>query len=437
MFFDITFVSFKLLESVLTNVPKYETLKINTTLSCIGTTGALCGDVSVNARYSVELSLLNWWDLAWPYRKQILINETSGIQRTNDVINVNVTGLHDIDSCLNDTRVVHLSGGVSTEVVSQIISGDNSSWCEYMFLGNISANATNENNFHIYYGTDNGDPEYVSSIVSTNDSVNWDIDTGEVTWQYKWTGGDSGGPWRSFMTTPSGKKVSSIGSTSGDDSFQNADPFVSFAKISDGPIYQVYNLQSTMRGNQTMKVYAEQNWYEINNTYDCQAACNDYWIIGIEGVDTSARSWYDMTSSTTSALRNANKWFFVDGNNPKTWGIGVILSGVDDRPFNGATATTSTLAFNTGVDGFYLNNFIYTGGWPYWVFTGDNNTQSANQTWYEIHDPIDKSKTGVGIEESFYYIIINTTYDTPMYTNGSQPLTCNFLTEGNFLATKR
>ena len=419
------------LENVLTNVSKYDPLKINTTLSCIGTSGALCGDVSVNARYSVELSLLNWWDLAYPYRLQILINETSGITRTNVPIIINVTSLHDITNCLTDTRIVHLSAGINTEVVSQILSTDNSTWCEYVFLGNVSANASNENRYYVYFGVDIGDPNYVSSIVSTNDSTKWDMDNGLVTWQYKWTGGDSGGPWRSFMTTPSGRKVSSIGSTSGDDSFQNADAFVSFAKVLDGPIYQVYNLQSVMRGNQTMKVYAEQNWYEINNTYNCVAGCNDYWIIGIEGVDTSARSWYDMTSSTATGNRDANRWFFVDGNTPKTWGIGVILSGVDDRPFNGATATTATMNFATGVDGFSLNNYIYTGGWPYWIFTGDNNTLDANMTWYQIHDPIDNSKTGIGIEESFYYNIINTTYDTPMYTNGSQPLTCNSLTEGN------
>lgn len=419
------------IETSLTNISKYETLKINTTLSCIGTTGSLCGDVSVNARYSVELSLLNWWDLAYPYRLQILINETSGIRRTNVPIIVNVTNLHDITNCLTDTRIVQLSLGVNTEVASQILSTDNSSWCEYVFLGNVSANASNENNYYVYFGLNNGDPAYTSSIVSTNDSTKWDMDNGLVTWQYKWTGGDSGGPWRSFMTTPNGKKVSSIGSTSGDDSFQNADPFISFAKVLDGPIYQIYNLQSTMRGNQTMKVYAEQNWYEINNTYNCVAGCNDYWIIGIEGVDTSARSWYDLTSSTATADRSASNWFFIDGNTPKTWGIGIILSGVDDRPFNGVSAITSTLAFNTGVDGFYLNNFIYTGGWPYWVFTADNNTVDANITWYQIHDPIDNSKTGVGSEESFYYTIINTTYDLPMYTNGTQPLTCTALTEGN------
>lgn len=415
-----------------TIVSRYQTLKVNTTLSCVGTTGSLCGDVSVNARYSVELSLLNWWNLAYPYRKGILINETSGVTRVNDPIIVNMTGLHDITSCLNDTRVIYLDSGINTEIKSQILSGDNSTWCSYVFLGNVSANAVNENRYYVYYGSNNGNPDYISSIVSTNDSLKWDLDNGLISWQYKWTGALGGGPWRSFMTTPSGKKVSSIGSTSGDDGFQNADAFVSFNTTVDGPIYKEYLLKSNLRGNQTMKVYAEQNWYEITNTYTCISGCNDYYIVGIEGVDTSSRSWYDTTSSTATGLRNANKWFFIDGNTPKQWGIGVILSGVDERPFNGTNSTNPQLQFSTGVDGWYVNNDAYVGGFPYWVYTGDNNTIDSNNTYFEVRDPINLNRTGSGTEQSFYYTIISTTPGTiPMYTNGSQPLTCSALTQGN------
>jgi len=93
----------------------------------------------------------SWWNISWPKRKPIFINETASTGRVNRPILVNLTvPLGDIWSCADEIRVI-ADNDLSERAVN-IISGDDVSYCNFIFNGSVSSGAVNEQNYHIYYG---------------------------------------------------------------------------------------------------------------------------------------------------------------------------------------------------------------------------------------------------------------------------------------------
>ena len=406
------------------NLSKNELFNIYANVSCIGTYGALCGDIILYSLRSEDLLGLEWWDENYPHRRVIQVTESSALTRTNVPITVNVSGLQDIDNCLNDTRIVSNWSGTQQEIKSQILSGDNNTWCEYVFIGNVSSGATNEGKYFVYYGYDSGDPSYVSDISSTDTAAGWTLSNGLISWAYSWTGARGGGPWRTAITTPSGVSLSSRAGY-GDDGFQNADVFSSFTQTVYGPVYNEFELVSGMRGTQTFRVYAQQNWFEITNEFITAVDLNDYHIIGIDTATAAGYFWYD--TSTGTGMRTASNYFFVtDGANNR--GIGVVVSGVANQPFRDG----SSLDASTTVRGWYVNDDPFYGNYPYWVFTADDRATDAPDAVTNIRDdPMDESATSFGSQEDFRYYPISTVVGTsPMYTTDSQPQYCNGLISG-------
>jgi len=122
---------------------------------------------------------LIWWNTSWPFRKQIFLNQSAGVNRSNWPVTVNITSLTNISTCINSTRIVSNISGSQQEITSQVLDGDNSTWCEIVFLADVGASASNENNYFVYYGFDGGAPTYTDPI-STDFSIGsyWNVSNG-------------------------------------------------------------------------------------------------------------------------------------------------------------------------------------------------------------------------------------------------------------------
>ncbi|MFH0876366.1 MAG: Ig-like domain-containing protein [archaeon] len=92
----------------------------------------------------------DWWNSSWEKRKPIYLSNALSEPKIDMPIYVNITGLGGyIRNCENETRVVSTITGVA--VPFNIYGGDNSTYCDIIFIGNISALAINESNYYFYY----------------------------------------------------------------------------------------------------------------------------------------------------------------------------------------------------------------------------------------------------------------------------------------------
>jgi hypothetical protein len=92
-----------------------------------------------------------WFNITFPYRKPIYINETQGLARTDKPLPVNVTvpyGL--LTSCREQLRVVDDS--TLLEVAFNVIGGDDANYCYIAINASVAASAVNSQNYHVYYG---------------------------------------------------------------------------------------------------------------------------------------------------------------------------------------------------------------------------------------------------------------------------------------------
>lgn len=98
----------------------------------------------------------SWWNEDWPHRIELNLTEIIGISRTDYAVIKNVTFSKGISNCPKEIRVVQCINEKSSncfgqkEIPFNILSGDNSSWCEIEFPINLSANSWR--NYYIYYG---------------------------------------------------------------------------------------------------------------------------------------------------------------------------------------------------------------------------------------------------------------------------------------------
>ncbi len=116
------------------------------------TTDATHDPLDTNVTLDIILgnSTVPWWNISWQRRKPIFLSETENRERVNETIGVSVTGLNgNISSCVNEIRVIETNS--SKEVPVNVTGGDNSTYCEILFIGSVSANAINENRYFVYY----------------------------------------------------------------------------------------------------------------------------------------------------------------------------------------------------------------------------------------------------------------------------------------------
>ncbi|MBW2974170.1 DNRLRE domain-containing protein, partial [Candidatus Woesearchaeota archaeon] len=101
---------------------------------------------------------MHWWDTAWKSRKQIFINETSGSNRTDALVRVNVTGLGGyIKNCVNETRVIYNDSTKLIPVTVNVLDGDNSTYCDIVFEANVTGGVSNQGSYYLYYNNSDAD----------------------------------------------------------------------------------------------------------------------------------------------------------------------------------------------------------------------------------------------------------------------------------------
>jgi hypothetical protein len=88
-----------------------------------------------------------WWNTSWPKRKPVFLSASSAV--VNQRIVVNITGLAgNITNCSNQLRIADIYNNL---IAADVLSGDNSNYCEVAFTGNISSGASGEAIYFAYY----------------------------------------------------------------------------------------------------------------------------------------------------------------------------------------------------------------------------------------------------------------------------------------------
>ncbi|MFH0978154.1 MAG: Ig-like domain-containing protein [Candidatus Woesearchaeota archaeon] len=92
---------------------------------------------------------VKWWNSSWQRRKPIYLNNSVPYNKPNYLVEVNITGLSSfIRNCTKEIRIVDIH---NIEVPSQVISGNDLTWCSVAFKANVSASAVNENRYFAYH----------------------------------------------------------------------------------------------------------------------------------------------------------------------------------------------------------------------------------------------------------------------------------------------
>ncbi len=89
-----------------------------------------------------------WWNISWRRRKPIYLTNPQSFDRTNEIVLVNISGFNGTITNCYQIRIVSITG---KEVPFTVVSGDNTNWCQIKFLANISASATNQLLYFVYY----------------------------------------------------------------------------------------------------------------------------------------------------------------------------------------------------------------------------------------------------------------------------------------------
>lgn len=121
-----------------------------------------------------------WWNPSWQYRITVNSSETMNVARISEPVFVNVSILYGhISNCWKEIRVTQCSlenstsCATETEIPSQVISGDNATWCYVLYPANVSANSWRL--FYVYYGNEGAtQPTYstdLSYTISGNDFI--------------------------------------------------------------------------------------------------------------------------------------------------------------------------------------------------------------------------------------------------------------------------
>jgi len=128
-----------------------ENITINTT--SLEAQGGPLSDVNITndiiKMYNKSEPVAGWWNTSWLRRKPIFITASSASDLTNITVVVNVTGLDgNITNCTSEMRVASI---YNYDVPVNILSGDDSTYCEIAFKANVTANANKETKYYAYY----------------------------------------------------------------------------------------------------------------------------------------------------------------------------------------------------------------------------------------------------------------------------------------------
>lgn len=99
---------------------------------------------------SFEVRLFDpWWNTDWINCRNITLTEANGLERVNEVMRFNLTGLT-LSNATKEVRIVDGPCDVGgNELTSQVISSDDSTWAEVLFLANASASG--DTIYSVYY----------------------------------------------------------------------------------------------------------------------------------------------------------------------------------------------------------------------------------------------------------------------------------------------
>ncbi|MEM4397157.1 MAG: Ig-like domain-containing protein, partial [Candidatus Woesearchaeota archaeon] len=109
---------------------------------------------------STNITIRGWWNSSWQKRIPIYVTNLLNENRTNERIFVNITGLNgNITDCRNESRII--STETFEEIPLNVIGGNNNTFCEIVFLANITANKINDTKYYYYYNNSNAvNPNY-------------------------------------------------------------------------------------------------------------------------------------------------------------------------------------------------------------------------------------------------------------------------------------
>ncbi|MCF7865839.1 FG-GAP-like repeat-containing protein [Candidatus Woesearchaeota archaeon] len=142
---------------------------------------------SINATTITDIIYTNttitqapWWNINWKERKPIIITENDNRTRTNDLIKINITNI-DITNCQNEIRLVKFIQHQNTEIARNILSGDNSTYCEIEFYTNITQGDILNDTYFVYYNYSSAPA--TAPTISDNKVLNVQRDTITATGQ--------------------------------------------------------------------------------------------------------------------------------------------------------------------------------------------------------------------------------------------------------------
>ncbi len=127
-----------------------EIVHINTTMRN-DTSGLMATNLTLDYIYTNNtFTDLPWWNTSFTKRRPIYINETQNKLRTQRPISLNLTfEWGDISSC-NNLRII--DDVTLTPVAYNYLGVDSTTTCNLIFNATVSANAVNEQNYHVYFG---------------------------------------------------------------------------------------------------------------------------------------------------------------------------------------------------------------------------------------------------------------------------------------------
>ncbi|HLD78490.1 MAG TPA: hypothetical protein VJB16_05680, partial [archaeon] len=148
----------------------------------------------------VSVSRWAWWNTSWQACRNVTLTEPLGLNRTNEPAEYNLTGLtFGTGDARKDIRIVNAPcNETGSEVASQVLSTDNSSWAVTAFLANSTryTGTDNSTNYSVYYSNPNATlPAYPG--LSWNGTV---IDSSLYAMKFNATNGGLLDEWREKET---------------------------------------------------------------------------------------------------------------------------------------------------------------------------------------------------------------------------------------------
>jgi len=278
---------------------------------------------------------LSWWNSSWKKRIPIYINESRGVNRTNEVVLVNVTGLgSSLESCRDGLRIIMNDSIYHKEIPFSVLDGDDSTYCTVKFKANLTGGVVNDNRFYAYYnGSPTSNPNY--AVINNVYNVTLMFEDFEGT---GWENISDEDP-ASGCANGSGTNFNNC-LDNGDYQFARSDAGEPISPLSELVVedWDVFNSSAGI-------------WYEFDPQSSCVGPCNDFRVSGYisaSGLDDDnefCRVFIKNSSSeqytTVGSCNNEDQCEFSEGNS------GVPLSANNYTYFNATFISNYSLGTST------------------------------------------------------------------------------------------